>query len=81
MKVFIECYGASARWCGADEVALELAAGQTANDALDLLAARHPDFAARRDSIAIAIGDAITSPTTPVSDGTRIALIPPVSAG
>jgi molybdopterin converting factor small subunit len=81
MRVTIECYGASSRWCGADEVQLELASGQTANDALDLLAERYPEFAARRDSIAIAIGNAITSPTIPVEDGERIALIPPVSAG
>lgn len=81
MKVTIECYGASARWCGADEIALDLAEGQTANDALDALAARYPDFAARRETVAIAIGTAITSPTTPVGDGERIALIPPVSAG
>lgn len=81
MKVTIECYGASARWCGADEVVLEIADGQTARDALDALAARYPEFAARREQVAIAIGDAITSPTVPLHDGEHIALIPPVSAG
>ena len=81
MRVTIECYGASARWCGADEVALEIADGQTARDALDALAARYPEFAARREQVAIAIGDAIKSPTETVFDGARIALIPPVSAG
>ena len=81
MRVTIECYGASARWCGADHVELQLTQGQTANDALDQLAARYPEFSARRDSIAIAIGDKITSPTTALDDGDHIALIPPVSAG
>jgi molybdopterin converting factor small subunit len=81
MRVTIECYGASSRWCGADEVPLDLESGQTANDALDLLAKRFPEFAVRRDNIAIAIGNAITSPTTAIEDGDRIALIPPVSAG
>ncbi len=81
MKVVIECYGASSRWCGAEHVTLDLVAGQTARDALDLLAARYPDFSARRESVAIAIGNAIASPTAVLDDGDIIALIPPVSAG
>jgi len=81
MRVTIECYGASARWCGSDAIALDLADGATGNDALDALAARYPDFAARRDTVAIAAGDAIASPTAPLADGDVIALIPPVSAG
>ncbi len=81
MRVTIECYGASARWCGSDAVTLELPAGATGSDALDSLAERYPDFSARRDSVAIASGDAIASPTAPLFDGDVIALIPPVSAG
>lgn len=81
MRVTIECYGASARWCGSDAITLELADGATGNDALDALATRYPDFAARRDTVAIAAGDAIASPTAPLADGDVIALIPPVSAG
>lgn len=81
MRVTVECYGASARWCGSDAVMLELDDGATGNQALDALAARYPDFAARRDNVAIAAGDAIASPTEPLADGDVIALIPPVSAG
>lgn len=81
MKITIECYGGSARWCGADEITLDLPDDATGKDALDALAARYPDFAARREQIAIAIGDAIASPALSLSEGTRIALIPPVSAG
>lgn len=81
MRVTIECYGASARWCGSNAITLDLADGATGNDALDALAARYPDFAARRDTVAIAAGDAIASPTAPLADGDVIALIPPVSAG
>lgn len=81
MRVTIECYGASARWCGSDAITLELADGATGHDALDALTARFPDFAARRDTVAIAAGDAIASPTAPLADGDVIALIPPVSAG
>ena len=81
MRVTIECYGVSARWCGSDAITLALADGATGSQALDALAALYPDFAARRDSVAIASGDAIASPTAPLFDGDVIALIPPVSAG
>jgi molybdopterin converting factor small subunit len=81
MRVVVECYGGSARWCGADEIALDLADGATGNDALDALAARYPDFAARRERVAIAIDNAIASPAAVLADGARVALIPPVSAG
>ncbi len=81
MKITVECYGASARWCGSDAITLDLADGATGAQALDALAALYPDFAARRDNVAIASGDAIASPTAPLFDGDVIALIPPVSAG
>ncbi|MCX7061396.1 MAG: MoaD/ThiS family protein [Gammaproteobacteria bacterium] len=81
MRVTVECYGASSRWCGSDAITLDLPDGATGNAALDALADRYPDFAARRDCVAIASGDAITSPTAPLFDGDVIALIPPVSAG
>lgn len=81
MRITVECYGASARWCGLDAITLDLAEGATGNDALDALAAAYSDFAARRDTVAIANGDAIASPTAPLADGDVIALIPPVSAG
>ncbi|WP_428385597.1 MoaD/ThiS family protein [Nevskia ramosa] len=81
MRITVECYGASARWCGSDAVTLDLPAGSTGNDALDVLASRYSDFSTRRDSVAIASGDAIASPTAPLFDGDVIALIPPVSAG
>lgn len=81
MRITIECYGASARWCGSDAITLDLAEGATGSQALDMLAARYPEFAARRDNVAIASGDAIASPTALLFDGDVIALIPPVSAG
>jgi len=81
MRVTVECYGASSRWCGSDAITLDLPDGATGADALDVLAALYPDFAARRDNVAIASGDAIASPTAPLFDGDLIALIPPVSAG
>jgi molybdopterin converting factor small subunit len=81
MKIEVECYGASARWCGAERLGLELADGATVADALDLLADRSADFAERRDRIAAAVDDAIAAPTQVLIDGDVLALIPPVSGG
>jgi len=80
MKTVIECYGASTRWCGGALLELDVD-GATVGDALDLLAARYPEFASRRSGVAVAVGDAIVKPAHPLADGIRLALIPPVSAG
>ncbi len=81
MRVTVECYGASQRWCGAELISLDLTDGATVGDALDHLAERFPDFALRRDSIAVAIGDGIVAPSHFLGEDQRMALIPPVSGG
>lgn len=81
MKVDVECFGASARWCGAECLTLELVPGSTVHDAFEALADRYPEFADRRDRIAAAVDDTIAAPTQRLVDGDRIALIPPVSGG
>lgn len=81
MRVTIECYGASQRWCGAELISLDLIGAATVADAMDLLAERFPEFAQRRDSVAVAIGDDIVAPARALSEGQRLALIPPVSGG
>jgi molybdopterin converting factor small subunit len=81
MRVTIECYGASQRWCGAELVNLDLGEAATVADAMGRLAERYPELAMRRDTVAVAIGDDIVAVTHQLSDGERIALIPPVSGG
>lgn len=81
MRVVVECFGATRRWCGADAIALDLAANATIDDALEHLAEQHPELAARRESIAVAIGDTIAARSLMLSEGDRLALIPPVSGG
>jgi molybdopterin converting factor small subunit len=81
MKILIECYGASQRWCGAERLELDLNAPATVSDALDRLAQRYPDLAARRETLAVAIGDEIVAAGSPLADGARLDLIPPVSGG
>jgi molybdopterin converting factor small subunit len=81
MKLEIDCYGPASRWCGADRLTLDLAIDALVSDALDQLAARYPEFAMRRASIAVAIDDTIVSTQTAIIAGNRLALIPPVSGG
>lgn len=81
MKIEVECYGASSRWCGAERLTLELADGATVVDAFDALAGRYADFAERRERIAAAIDESIAAPTQGLNDGDVLALIPPVSGG
>ena len=81
MRVTIECYGASQRWCGAELVNLDLGEAATVADALRRLAERYPELAARRDTLAVAIGDDIVAGSRELNEGERLALIPPVSGG
>ena len=81
MRITVECYGASQRWCGAELVNLDLGDAVTVSDALRRLGERYPELAARRETLAVAIGDEIVAASRALADGERIALIPPVSGG
>lgn len=81
MRITIECYGASQRWCGAELISLDLSDGATVAAALDHLAELYPELAARRETLAVAIGDGIVPPSRPLARDERLALIPPVSGG
>jgi len=81
MRIVIECYGASQRWCSTELLNLDLGEPATVSDALDRLAERYPELAARRESLAVAIGDEIVAAGRPLDEGDRLSLIPPVSGG
>ena len=81
MKITIECLGASQRWCGSAEVELVLDEPATVKTAIDTLAQRYPEFAARRQNIAVAIGSKVVNLECTLNPGDRLALIPPVSGG
>lgn len=81
MRITVECYGASQRWCGAELVNLDLGETATVADALGRLAERYPELALRRETVAVAISDDIVAVSRKLADGERIALIPPVSGG
>jgi molybdopterin converting factor small subunit len=81
MRITVECCGASQRWCGAELLSLDLAEAVTVADVLDRLSGRYPELAAKRESIAVAIGDQIVPASRALFEGERMALIPPVSGG
>ena len=81
MHITVECFGASQRWCGAAQVDLYLKLNASVETALEALAQRYPEFAQRRERIAVAIGSSIVSVDCPLQPGDHIALIPPVSGG
>jgi molybdopterin converting factor small subunit len=81
MRITVECYGASQRWCGAELISLDLAQSATVHDALRHLGERYPELAARRETLAVAIGEEVVPGSRALVDGERMALIPPVSGG
>lgn len=66
---------------GTREVALELPAGATVDDAWEALAARVPALAPGRPTVRFAVNGAYADPDTALADGDEIACIPPVSGG
>ncbi|MBX6419573.1 MAG: MoaD/ThiS family protein [Sinobacteraceae bacterium] len=81
MKVHVECCGAAARWCGAEELSLDLADDATVETLLERLSALHPELARRRDRLAVAAGETVVPRDHKLTANERLALIPPVSGG
>jgi molybdopterin synthase catalytic subunit len=66
---------------GATELRRELAAGSTAGDAWRLLATEFPAVASYEQSISCAVNEEYARLATPLTDGDRVAFLPPVSGG
>lgn len=66
---------------GVRELELELPAAARVSDALDRLTQTHPDLAAQRETLAVAVNLAYVDPAHVLADGDELALIPPVSGG
>jgi molybdopterin converting factor small subunit len=81
VRIVVECYGASSRWCGAERLNLDLPEQVTVEDALAHLAERFDEIAAHSETLALAIGDRIVPGTQVLAEGDHLALIPPVSGG
>jgi len=66
---------------GRADVALALPPGARVGDALDALERAHPELAALRAHLAVAVNGALARDGDAVPDGAELALLPPVSGG
>jgi molybdopterin converting factor subunit 1 len=81
MRCDVLLFAELAETLGTDRLALDLAEGATAADALARLCRDHPPIAAQRDMLALAVNSRYCAPATVLRDGDALALIPPVSGG
>jgi len=74
-------FGQAREWGGASSVELELDAPATVGSAFDVLKARHPKLVEIERSLLFAVNEEYASASSPLSDGDRLAVLPPVSGG
>jgi molybdopterin synthase catalytic subunit len=81
VRVTVKLFGAVREAVGAKDLSLVLQEGSRVADVRDQLAADHPVFEAFGDRLAISVNLEIAGPTTALSDGDEVAILPPVSGG
>ena len=81
IRVRVRLFAMQREMTGTREVALELAAGATAEDAWSALVDRFPALAPGRPAVRFARNGAYTDAGTALTDGDEVAMIPPVSGG
>lgn len=80
MRVEVSFWGVTRRLAGADVIALEVPAEATVGVLVDALAARG-ELANELERCAFAIGDTLVPRSRVLSEGDRLAVLPPVSGG
>lgn len=81
MTVHVLIFSSLAQLVGERELDLSLPDRATVGDALDHLSARHPPIQAARQKIAAAVNMTYVNAEHALSDGDKLALIPPISGG
>ena len=81
IRVRVRLFARQREIVGSRTVELELLAGATAQDAWVAIAAAYPDLAAARPYVRFAVDGSYADSSTPLSDGSEVACIPPVSGG
>jgi molybdopterin synthase catalytic subunit len=81
MHVRVRLFARQRQIAGTREVALELAAGATVEDAWTAVAAVHPALADGRPYVRFARNGQYTAADTSLEEGDEVACIPPVSGG
>ena len=81
LRVRIRLFAIQRELAGTRELAIELPAGATVEDAWAAAVARHPALAPGRPSVRFARNGDYADAAAPLADGDEVAFIPPVSGG
>jgi len=81
IRVRVRLFARQREIVGARSLDIELPAGATAVDAWAAISSAHPGLAASRPYVRFAVDGAYADASTPLSDGSEVACIPPVSGG
>lgn len=81
MRLHVKLFATYREIVGAKDVAWTAEPGATLGEFLDAFLGRHPQLAAHRDVMMLAVNQAFASPEIVLQDGDEIALLPPVSGG
>lgn len=81
MTITVQCYGALASLTDAFEHELELTPGDTPKDIVAAMSEQFPNAAGMLGVSACAIGEDIIGKNDPLTEGTTLALLPPVGGG
>lgn len=74
-------FGQAREWVGSSSLELELEAPATVESAFTILKSKHPRLAEMERSLLFAVNEEYASSASPLSDGDRLAVLPPVSGG
>jgi molybdopterin converting factor subunit 1 len=74
-------FGQAREFAGATTLDLEVEAPATVATAFDALKTQHPKLAAMERSLLFAVNEEYASPSHPLADHDRLAVLPPVSGG
>ena len=74
-------FGQAREWVGSSTLDLTMEAPATVESAFAILKSRHPSLADMERSILFAVNEEYASPSHTLSDGDRLAVLPPVSGG
>ena len=81
MSIELLLFAEVARECGTQRLSVPCEAGSTVDQLLAGLTESHPQIAARREVIAVAVNECYVNRDHVLHDGDTIAIIPPVSGG
>lgn len=81
MRITVLLFGQAREWVGSSSLDLTLDAPATVENAFTALKSLHPRLADMERSLLLAVNEEYASVSQPLSDGDRLAVLPPVSGG